>query len=187
MNAFHARGPLMVPGLGSGPFDLVFEGNYSDHVVNATHYEVTHKATGSHVDGQGTIEPAENGPKLLLHGNWRGLRWPLAARFTAETPQIFSSPDGKYRLEGLWPYAITASGDLFVPQLDPMTVAMRGALHKDHLQIDELDLGAFGGTAQLAGEARWSPEESWALAGSVKGFNPGSIAAGIQRARSTST
>ena len=179
MNEFHARGPLMVPGLGSGPFALVFEGNYADHVVNATHYEVTHKATGSHVDGQGTIEPAVNGPKLLLHGNWRGLRWPLVARFTAETPQIFSSPEGKYHLEGLWPYAITASGDLFVPQLDPMTVAVRGALHKDHLQMDELALGAFGGKGDLAGEARWSPEESWSLAGSVKGMNPGSLRPGF--------
>ena len=179
MNEFHARGPLMVPGLGSGPFAIVFEGNYSDNVVNATHYEVTHKATGSHVEGQGTIEPAEGGPKLLLYGNWRGLRWPLAARFTAETPQIFSSPEGKYRLEGLWPYAITASGDLFVPQLDPMTVAVRGALHKDHLQMDELALGAFGGKGDLAGEARWSPEESWSLAGSVKGMNPGSLRPGF--------
>ena len=145
MNDFHARGPLAVPGLGSGPFDIVFEGNYADRVVNATHYEVTHKATGSHVEGQGTIEPAENGPQLLLYGNWRGLRWPLAARFTEETPQIFSSPEGEYRLEGLWPYAITASGDLYVPQFDPMSVAVRGALHKDHLQMDELDLGALGG------------------------------------------
>lgn len=179
MNAFHARGPLQIPGLGAGPFDVVFEGDYTDRVVNAHHYEVTHKATGSHVDGQGTIETAENGPKLLLYGDWRGLRWPLAARFTAETPQIFSSPDGEYRLEGLWPYAIAASGDLFVPQLDPMTVDMRGALHKDHLRIDELELGAFGGMAQLAGEARWNPEESWALEGSVKGFNPAELRPGF--------
>jgi translocation and assembly module TamB len=179
MNAFHARGPLQIPGLGAGPFDIVFEGDYTDRVVNAKHYEVTHKATGSHVEGQGTIETADNGPKLLLYGDWRGLRWPLAARFTAETPQIFSSPDGKYRLEGLWPYAITARGDLYIPQIDPMTVDMRGALHKDHLQIDELQLGAFGGTAQLAGEARWNPEESWALEGSVKGFNPAELRPGF--------
>ena len=179
MNEFHARGPLAVPGLGSGPFHVVFEGSYADHVVTTTHYEVTHKATGSHVEGQGTIEPAENGPQLLLHGDWRGLRWPLAARFTEETPQIFSSPEGKYRLEGLWPYAITASGDLYVPQLDPMTVAVRGALHKDHLQMDELDLGALGGKAKLTGEARWNPEESWSLEGSVQGINPASLRPGF--------
>ena len=77
MNAFHARGPLLVPGLGEGLFDMVFEGNYADDKVNATHYETTHRATGSHVDGAGTIEVVENGPKLDLAGNWSELRWPL--------------------------------------------------------------------------------------------------------------
>jgi translocation and assembly module TamB len=182
MNAFHARGPLAVPGLGAGPFDLKFEGNYADHVVNATHYEVTHRSTGSYVEGQGTIEPADNGPKLLLYGDWRALRWPLVQRFTAEMPQSFASPGGKYRLEGLWPYAITANGDLYVPQIEPMTVNMRGALHKDHLKIDELVLGAFGGRALLAGEARWTPSESWALAGSVKGLNPAALRPGFNGA-----
>ncbi|HEU5137121.1 MAG TPA: translocation/assembly module TamB domain-containing protein [Steroidobacteraceae bacterium] len=179
MNDFHARGPLAVPGLGAGPFNIVFEGNYADRVVNATHYEVTHKATGSHVEGQGTIEPAENGPRLLLHGDWQGLRWPLVARFTEETPQIFSSPEGKYRLEGLWPYAITANGDLYIPKFDPMTVAVRGELHKDHLQMDELDVGALGGKAKLTGEARWNPAESWSLEGNVIGVNPASVRPGF--------
>jgi autotransporter translocation and assembly factor TamB len=172
----------LVPGLGAGPFDVVFEGNYEDRVVNATHYEVTHRATKSHVTGAGTIETVDNGPKLLLSGTWDELRWPLAARFTAETPQLFRSPAGKYRLEGVWPYALSGSGELYVPQLDPMTVAMRGALHKDHLQVDELQLGAFGGTSLLAGEARWTPEESWKVAGPVKGFNPASLRPGFSGA-----
>ena len=45
--------------------------------------------------------------------------------------------------------------------------------------MDELELGAFGGKGDLAGEARWSPEESWSLAGSVKGMNPGSLRPGF--------
>jgi translocation and assembly module TamB len=179
MNAFHARGPLMVPGLGYGPFDLAFDGYYEDQVVHTTHYEVTHRATKSHVEGQGTIQTAENGPKLLLQGDWNGLRWPLVQRFTAQTPQLFSSPEGTYKLEGLWPYSLEANGDLYVPGLDPMTVAVQGALHKDHLRIDDLALDAFGGNAKLAGEARWAPEESWALAGSVKGFNPAELRPGF--------
>jgi translocation and assembly module TamB len=182
MNDFHARGPLLIPGLGAGQFDLAFAGNYADRVVNATHYEVTHRATGSHAEGAGTIEPEDGGPRLMLAGKWRDLRWPLAARFSAETPQIFASPEGTYRLEGIWPYAISARGDLYIPQIDPMTVALHGELHKDHLQIDELGLGAFAGQAMLAGEARWSPEESWALEGEVKGFNPAELRPGFNGA-----
>jgi len=182
MNAFHARGPLLVPGLGAGQFDVVFEGNYADQRVNATHYEVTHRATRSHLDGAGNIQAVDNGPRLVLAGQWRGLRWPLAARFSEETPQLFSSPDGSYRLEGTWPYALTARGDLYVPRLDPMTVAMHGALHKDHLQIDDLDLGAFDGHALLAGNARWSPDQAWELEGDVKGFNPAALRPGFNGA-----
>src|SRR5688572_22617454 len=87
MNAFHARGPLTVPGLGGGLFDFLFEGNYAERVLNATRYEITHRPTGSHVTGAGTIEPAENGPRLQLGGNWREVRWPLVERFTAQRPQ----------------------------------------------------------------------------------------------------
>ncbi|HEU4592560.1 MAG TPA: translocation/assembly module TamB domain-containing protein [Steroidobacteraceae bacterium] len=182
MNAFHGRGPLNVPGLGAGLFDVVFAGNYADQVVNATHYEITHRATGSHAEGAGTIQAVEHGPKLGLSGTWRDLRWPLAARFTAQTPQIFSSPGGQYRLQGVWPYALSGDGELYVPRLDPMTVAMRGALHKDHLQIEELKLGAFGGEAVLAGNARWTPAQSWDLAGAVQGFNPDSVRPGLHGA-----
>jgi len=180
MNAFHGRGPLLVPGLGAGQFDMVFEGNYADGVVNATHYEVTHRATRSHADGSGTIQAVTGGPRLVLAGNWQGLRWPLAARFTEETPQIFSSPAGSYRLEGIWPYALSARGELYVPRIDPMTFGLRGALHNDHLQIEELNLGAFGGHALLAGNARWSPEQSWELAGDVKGFDPDTLRPGFR-------
>jgi translocation and assembly module TamB len=178
-NAFHGRGPLKVPGLGAGLFDVVFEGNYDDQMVNATHYEVTHRATGSHAEGAGTIQAVEHGPKLSLSGTWRDLRWPLAAHFTAQTPQIFGSPGGHYHLEGVWPYSLSGDGELYVPGVDPMSVAMRGALHKDHLQIAELQLGAFGAESLLAGEARWTPAQSWSLEGAVKGLNPGTLRAGL--------
>jgi translocation and assembly module TamB len=182
MNRFHARGPLAVPGLGAGPFDVTFDGNYEDRVVNASAYTLTHRATGSHVTGSGTIEPADNGPKLALAGTWREVRWPLVERFTAERPQLFASPAGKYTLEGTWPYGINAAGELFVPRIDPMAVDLRGALHKDHLAIEQLDLGAFGGNAELAGEARWKPEESWSLAGAVARFDPGTVRPGFNGA-----
>jgi translocation and assembly module TamB len=179
MNRFHARGPLTVPGLGAGLFDLAFDGDYSDRVVNAKSYAVTHRATGSQLRGAGSIEPADNGPKLQLAGTWRELRWPLVERFTQERPLLFASGEGQYTLEGLWPYAITARGELFVPRLEPMAVDLSGALHKDHLAIETLNLGAFGGHAQLAGEARWKPEESWALTGNVERFNPATLRPGF--------
>lgn len=182
MNAFRASGPLLVPGLGAGNFDTSFAGYYEDRVVHATQYAITHRATHSRIAGQGTIEAVDNGPKLLLYGEWGDLHWPLADRFTAENPEVFSSTNGKYRLEGLWPYAVTANGDLVLPGLAPMTVNLEGALSKDHLRIAALEVGAFDGTALLAGEARWVPQESWALGGKVQGFNPAQLRPGFSGA-----
>lgn len=179
MNEFHAKGPLLAPGLGGGPFDVLFEGAWEDKQLQASRYEITHEATGSHVTGRGTIEPEENGPRLSLSGTWDEVRWPLLERFTAERPQLFSSPAGKYTLNGVWPYGITASGDLYVPLIDPMAVDLRGTLHKDHFVFDQLLLGAFGGHGQLAGEARWKPSESWALSGQVTGFDPATMRPGF--------
>lgn len=182
MNRFHARGPLTVPGLGAGLFDVAFDGSYSDRVVTASRYELTHRATGSHLAGAGAIEPTDGGPRLALAGTWRELRWPLVERFTAERPQVFGSPTGRYTLEGVWPYAITASGELFVPRVEPMAVDLQGALHKDHLDIATLELAGFGGRAQLQGDARWKPAESWSLAGEVRSFDPGALRPGLRGA-----
>ena len=109
----------MVPGLGAGPFDLVFEGNYEDRVVNATHYRGHPSRHGQRRDrARARSKPPTTAQSCCCTATWSGLRWPLAARFTAETPQLFGSPEGKYRLEGIWPYALTANGELFVPRVD---------------------------------------------------------------------
>ncbi len=38
---------------------------------------------------------------------------------------------------------------------------LTGALANDSLQIERADLALLRGTANLAGEVRWSPSESW--------------------------
>jgi translocation and assembly module TamB len=179
MNDFHAHGPLLIPGLGGGPFDVAFAGDWADDRVNTSHYELKHRATGSFIEGSGTIEPEQNGPRLQLSGTWSKVNWPLVERFDEQRPLLFSSGAGRYSLSGIWPYALAADGDLQIPAVAPMTLAMRGFLHKDHLAIDSLDLGAFGGRAQLAGEARWNPAESWTLAGKVAGMNPATLRPGF--------
>jgi translocation and assembly module TamB len=179
MNDFHANGPLLVPGLGSGPFDVAFAGDWADGRVNSSHYELRHRATGSFIEGSGTIQPEDGGPRLALSGTWNKVNWPLVERFNEEHPLLFSSAEGRYTLSGIWPYALSADGTLQLPDLDAMTLAMRGTLDKTHLAIDQLDLGAFGGRAQLAGEARWNPEESWKLYGKVTALNPATLRPGF--------
>lgn len=179
MNAFHAEGPLTVPGLGVGLFDVKFAGEYSDRVVIANNYEVRHRPTGSLATGKGTIEPVDGGPKLALAGTWRNVHWPLIERYTAEKPELFASSQGRYTLDGVWPYALTAAGDLQLPDLAPVSLDLRGALNKEFLGISSLAFSGFGGGAQLAGDVRWNPEESWTLAGHMHGLDPASFRPGF--------
>ena len=183
MNAFHARGPLQVPGLGAGLFDMGFEGNYSDGIVNATHYELTHRATGSHVDGAGTIEVVENGPKLVLAG--RLARSALATGRAIHRGDSAAVQQSARQLPPRRCLALCAHGQRRSVRAADRTddrSPCAARLHKDHLSIDQLDLGAFGGHALLAGEARWNPAERWALEGDVKGFNPAELRPGFSGA-----
>ena len=183
MNAFHARGPLQIPGLGAGLFDLAFEGNYTDGVVNATHYEVTHRATGSHVDGAGTIEV---GGQRSEAGAGRPLaRGALAAGRALHRGDSAALQQSAGQLPPRRCLALRAHGQRRPVRAAARTDDLRACaarLHKDHLEIEQLDLGAFGGRALLAGEARWNPEERWALEGDVKGFNPAELRPGFNGA-----
>ncbi len=105
MNDFHAFGPLLIPGLGGGPFDVAFAGDWADGRVNTSHYELKHRATGSYIEGAGTIRPEDGGPRLDLSGSWSKVNWPLVERFNEEHPLLFSSGAGHYELSGIWPYA----------------------------------------------------------------------------------
>ena len=183
MNAFHARGPLMVPGLGAGPFDLVFEGNYADRVVNATHYEVTHRATGSHVDGRGHHRDRRERPQTTaVRATWR--RAALAAGGALHRRDAAALLEPRRQVPARRAVAVRAHR-----QRRPVRAAARPDDRRDArraAQGSPADRRARPRRVRrhvrmLAGEARWSPEESWSLAGTVKGFDPATLRPGIQR------
>ena len=182
MNAFHARGPLKVPGLGQGLFDVLFEGNYADHVVNATHYEVTHRATGSHADGAGTIEAVDNGPKLdagrplaraaLAAG--RALHRGDSADLQQPRRQL--SPRRRLALRAQRPRRPLRAADRSDVGLDARRCCTRITCRS----MSSISAPS-AARAVLAGNARWTPEESWDLQGAVTDFDPGTAASRLQR------
>ena len=171
MNAFHARGPLH----GAGPRRRAVRPRVRGQLRRPrrechalrSHAPAPPAATSK---ARARSRPPRTAPNYCCTATGADCagRWPRASprrlRRSSRAPRasIASKGCGPTRSR---PAAICSSRSSI-----PMTVAMRGALHKDHLQIDELDLGAFGGNAQLAGEARWSPDESWALAGQRQGI-----------------
>lgn len=168
--AFAARGPLTPEGLAVGVFDTSFEGSYANRVVTARRIGIVHRSSRAAFDGAGTVEAVPDGPRLALAGEWRDFLWPLA-----NAEPAFRSAAGRFRIEGVWPYALSLEGRLAVPELAEMPFAAQGALARDRFTVASGSVEAFGGAAEFAGEAQWSPEERWQLAGQARDFDPATL------------
>lgn len=174
-NGFNARGEVTAPGLGAGPLQLLFSGNYADRVLAATSIRFTHRGSGAVLEGAGTIGIVSNGPQLDLRGRWQNFRWPLSS---ATAP--VHSQAGTYSLEGLWPFALQASGDVRIRDLPSMDFTATGHLAKDHLDAENLAVDAYGGKAALSAQARWSPAQEWQVAGTMRELNVESVRPGVR-------
>ncbi|HKC16935.1 MAG TPA: translocation/assembly module TamB domain-containing protein [Steroidobacteraceae bacterium] len=171
---FRAQGELDPPGLNSGPLAVDFAGRYAARVLDIVRATVTHRASGAQLQGSGRIDTADGGPRLDLHGQWSNFRWPLA---DAAAP--VRSAAGTYSLTGLRPFALDATGEaqLFGQPSAPFHAS--GSLAHDGLGISSATLTAYGGQAQLHGEAHWSPAERWSLAGSMHAMNVAALRSGV--------
>ncbi|HKZ73600.1 MAG TPA: hypothetical protein VJ011_06010, partial [Steroidobacteraceae bacterium] len=169
-DGFTARGPLTPAGLEAGEFLTELEGAYADKVVEARRIEITHRSSQAHATAAGRIEVVDDGPLLELRGTWRDFRWPLVGQEVAAR-----SAAGEYGLSGVWPYALTAAGDLTPGPLPAMTFEMQGTLDKQSLVVTQATVQALEGESSLSGDVAWAPAETWSFTGQARGINPGVI------------
>ena len=165
-DGFRAQGELDPPGLRAGPLGVDFAAHYAARELDIARATFTHRASGGQLEAIGRIELTGDEPRLDLHGQWRDVRWPFA---DAAAP--VHSAAGRYSLAGLRPYALDASGDVELFGQAPAQFQASGSLGHDGLGISRATLAAYGGQAQLHGEAGWSPAERWSLTGSMRGMN----------------
>ncbi|MEP7243144.1 MAG: translocation/assembly module TamB domain-containing protein [Gammaproteobacteria bacterium] len=169
-SGFALQGPLTPEGLHAGSFLTIFEGSYADRVITASRLDITHSSSRAHIAGTGDIGIVTNGPKLDLHGTWRDFRWPLVGSDIS-----VRSASGEYALTGTWPYNVRATGMMAPADLAPMHVEMNGRLAKNLVTLDDVDVEAFEGMANLSGEVMWSPQERWKIMGDASDMNPGRL------------
>ena len=167
---FTARGTLNPLGLKAGPLSVDFAGNYASRVLSIARLKIGHEPSGAQLSGAGQIGVTDAGPKLQLHGQWRTFRWPL----TDNTASVHST-GGDYTLDGLKPYAFTASGGLQVLNEPAFQFRAAGHLATDGLDIPSATLNAFGGQAQLHASLKWSPQVSWSASGDMHGLSVPSL------------
>jgi translocation and assembly module TamB len=173
-NGFLIHGPLNSAGLNVGLFDSEFAGAYNNHILWAKHIDITHRGSGAHAIGGGTIEVVKNGPRLNLRGTWHNFQWPLIGK---DIP--FHSSNGEYTLEGVWPYSVHATGMAQAKELPPMPTTIVGALARDRFTFTQGDIDLYGGHAVVTGETVWTPEDTWAFSGRVADVNPAEIRADL--------
>src|SRR5215469_16617367 len=166
-SGFTSRGSVVPSGLHAGPFDGEFDGSYAERVLTVKRIDLTHRSSGAHATGAGTIGIVHNGPHLDLKGAWQDFRWPLVGK---EVP--FRSASGNYAIEGILPYAVHLDGVATVKGLPQIPARVEGTLGKDGVQFTTAALDAFDGHAELQGEVMWSPEQKWTVNGAVTGINP---------------
>ena len=166
-SGFTARGSVLSAGLNVGPFDGRFDGSYADRVLTVSRVDLTHRSSGAHATGSGTIGIVPKGPRLDLKGTWQEFRWPLVGK---EVP--FRSASGDYSIEGILPFTVHANGVAIANGLPQLPARVEGTLAKDRFEFKRASLDAYDGHADLDGEVVWSPEQSWRVNGAFTGMNP---------------
>jgi len=173
-SGFQAQGTVTPPGLAAGALDADFSGRYAARVLTVSRLRLRHAASGAIADAQGSVTIAAGGPRLDLHGEWTGFRWPLAA---TEAP--IHSERGSYTLSGLRPYALAAQGELRAGTLPALQVGVHGRFAPGAFAAESAAIGAWGAHSQLSGELRWSPAPSWRVAGRILDLDVAQLRPGI--------
>jgi translocation and assembly module TamB len=170
LDGFAAHGPLDSSGLKVGVFDTSFEGSYSNHTLWMKHVEITHRKSGAHAAGAGTLKPVKGGPDMDLRGTWRDFQWPLLGK---NIP--FHSASGDFTFTGVWPYTIHAAGIARVRDLPAMPTTIDASLARDGVSFGQADVDLYDGHATLNGQVTWSPKQTWTVSGHATDLNPGLV------------
>ncbi|HET9108414.1 MAG TPA: translocation/assembly module TamB domain-containing protein [Steroidobacteraceae bacterium] len=165
---FAADGTLDPAGLKAGPFEVLFDGEYADHVITARRIDVTHAASGAQTTASGTIGIIPGGPRLDLRGSWRSLRWPLVGRSVP-----FRSSAGTFELSGVRPYDFRTAGTAQIAALPAVPANVAGKLDSDGVSISRAGVDLLRGHAELHGEVIWAPAQHWTVSGNATGIDPG--------------
>ena len=165
-DGFTASGPVTAPRLKAGPVQLDVRGAYTEHRLTIRDATLRHRASGSRATASGTVDVEPEGPRLALSGRWSTFQWPLASATPA-----FTSNAGSYSISGVKPWKVQADGDVTAAGLAGLPGTLQGTLGTESLTIEAATLGIYGGTAEVTGEARWSPGESWAVAGHMSNLD----------------
>jgi len=160
------EGPMTPEGLRVGAFDMRFRSAYPYRETQLHSLEFVHHTSQARIAGAGVVGIVPNGPELQLRGTWKNFRWPLVGHDIG-----VRSATGEYTLNGTWPYAVRASGEVQALELEPLQFQMNGSLGKDRLIVHSSETAAFDGIFSSTGEVVWTPDDHWSAKGAAVGVD----------------
>ena len=161
-DGFTAQGPVNSSGLNGGAFHVNFSGNFAAQTLVVRRVQLQNRASHASLDAHGRIGIVRGGPRLDLQGVWRDFQWPLRGA----TP-VLTSAAGEFTLTGVLPYDVSANGRIKPAGLPEFPLQMHGVLAKDRLTVSDGAASLWGGHTSVTAQARWSPQDSWNIAGRV--------------------
>jgi translocation and assembly module TamB len=114
-------------------------------------------------------------PRIELHGDWTGVRWPIAARNA-----LVTSPSGTFRIAGGGPFEYELRAALSAPRLPATTLVARGTVDGTRLTVASFDASLAGGLATGSAALGFSGPRPWYVALSGRGIDPGAFRAPLK-------
>ncbi|MDR2214541.1 MAG: translocation/assembly module TamB domain-containing protein [Nevskiaceae bacterium] len=165
---FTAQGSADPAGLGSGPFNVDFSGQYGMRRLEIRSANAQHIASGARITTSGEVLLREGGGQhLALTGDWSRFRWPLAGASPA-----FHSLRGRYTLTGDKPWQVATSGEVEALGLPSSPFNAQGTLETQRFLIADAQFQTLQGELRFSGETSWKPQESWRVEGQASNINP---------------
>jgi len=148
-------GTLTSPAIDGGQLRLQGAGAWHDGVLEIGSLRTWLPRMQSELTASGTIAFGGGSPRLALHGEWTGLRWPLSGQAVVE------SPEGRYTLTGALPYAFGTRARVRGPSIPEAALDVAGSFDRERVVLDRADVATLGGNLRGSGQLAWTGAKQW--------------------------
>ncbi len=157
---FTARGTLAASALPLGALTVDLTGRYAGHEVALSALRLTAAGASGAIDGRATVNLSA--PHALSADlDWHEIGWPLRGR------QTVTSPVGSLALRGTpaaCEYVLKA--DLRAARLPPASLAARGTVSAERLEVADATARLLGGSVRARGTVGFDAARAWSVAAS---------------------
>jgi translocation and assembly module TamB len=168
-DGFRVSGTLTPQMPATGPLDVSLTGSYAERTLRVDALRLAQKSGKTVIETVGSARFGDGPMNLDFKGTWRDFGWPLDAK------PVASSTRGEFTFAGRLPYRYTASGDLRLPQVPPLTFSAAGELDRDAVRFERLLAQIFGGEIQASGELGFGATNAWRVNAKARDIDPAKI------------